>query len=410
MPADDRQRSYPVNHAARLPLLERKRDLKMAASAHAYVRGSTAKFYEWLASADGQKLPAGPSIWICGDAHVGNMGPIAGADGKIDVEIRDLDQTVIGNPAHDILRLALSLAMAARSSDLAGVITSLMLEELVVGYLEGLARRPAASTTSESAAVAFVVREARKRRLRHLHRERLGKDRRLRLGKTFWPLTEDERADLTSFLDREKVRLLVTSPEARDDDAEVRVTDATFWVKGCSSLGLWRCAALIEVMGTKGAAAFSLLDIKQAISPLAPTVDPAALPAHYGERVVAGARALAPLLGERMISGTVGGRAVFVRELMPQDLKLELEMLDDKEACATARALARLLGSSHARQLSRTDRSSWNKSIRAAASKRIHAPSWLWKALVDLVGVHERAYLEHCRLHALTDARGSQES
>jgi uncharacterized protein (DUF2252 family) len=38
--------------------------------------------------------------------------------GKVEIEIRDLDQTVIGNQAHDLIRLALSLSMAARSSDL----------------------------------------------------------------------------------------------------------------------------------------------------------------------------------------------------------------------------------------------------------------------------------------------------
>jgi uncharacterized protein (DUF2252 family) len=32
----------------------------------------------------------------------------------IAIQIRDLDQTVIGNPAHDIIRLALSLATASR--------------------------------------------------------------------------------------------------------------------------------------------------------------------------------------------------------------------------------------------------------------------------------------------------------
>ncbi|MCJ1883146.1 DUF2252 domain-containing protein, partial [Pseudomonas nitroreducens] len=34
----------------RLAVLESRRTLKMARSAHAYVRGNTAKFYEWLAA------------------------------------------------------------------------------------------------------------------------------------------------------------------------------------------------------------------------------------------------------------------------------------------------------------------------------------------------------------------------
>jgi uncharacterized protein (DUF2252 family) len=101
----------------RAKVLLRTRNLKMARNAHAYVRGSTVKFYEWLEDG-GRKLPAGPSVWICGDCHLGNLGPLADADGHVDVQIRDLDQTVIGNPVHDLVRLALSLASAARGSDL----------------------------------------------------------------------------------------------------------------------------------------------------------------------------------------------------------------------------------------------------------------------------------------------------
>ena len=57
-------------------VLLRTRNLKMARNAHAYVRGSTVKFYEWLEDG-GRKLPAGPSVWICGDCHLGNLGPLA---------------------------------------------------------------------------------------------------------------------------------------------------------------------------------------------------------------------------------------------------------------------------------------------------------------------------------------------
>jgi uncharacterized protein (DUF2252 family) len=38
------------------------RNLKMAASAHAYVRGSTARFYQWLEATNGTALPAGPPV------------------------------------------------------------------------------------------------------------------------------------------------------------------------------------------------------------------------------------------------------------------------------------------------------------------------------------------------------------
>jgi uncharacterized protein (DUF2252 family) len=100
--------------------LAQTRNLKMAESAHRYVRGSTIKFYERLDGASA-KIPAGPAVWICGDCHIGNLGPLADAKGRVAIQIRDLDQTVIGNPVHDLIRLGLSLASAARGSDLPGV-------------------------------------------------------------------------------------------------------------------------------------------------------------------------------------------------------------------------------------------------------------------------------------------------
>jgi Uncharacterized protein conserved in bacteria (DUF2252) len=118
----------------RQAILFARRSLKMARSAHAYVRGNTRKFYEWLETADVEKVPRGPAVWICGDCHVGNLGPVASAKGHIDIQIRDLDQTVIGNPAHDLIRLGLSLATAARGSDLPGVTTAKMLENMMAGY------------------------------------------------------------------------------------------------------------------------------------------------------------------------------------------------------------------------------------------------------------------------------------
>ncbi len=100
------------------------------------------RFYEWLTSVEATHLiPEGPPVWICGDCHIGNLGPVASADGKIEIQIRDLDQTVIGNPAHDMIRLSLSLAMAARGSDLPGVTTALMVEQVIRGYRQALLGR-----------------------------------------------------------------------------------------------------------------------------------------------------------------------------------------------------------------------------------------------------------------------------
>ena len=45
---------------------------------------------------------------------------------------------VVGKPAHDLVRLALSLATAARDSDLLGVTVVKMMEQMVDGYEQAL--------------------------------------------------------------------------------------------------------------------------------------------------------------------------------------------------------------------------------------------------------------------------------
>ena len=127
-----------------------RRNKKMALSPHAYMRGNTTRYYEWLHSQRGHSLPHGPGIWICGDCHIGNLGPLADTDGKVDVQIRDFDQTVIGNPAHDLLRLALSLATAARDSNLPGIVTAHMLEHLMDGYEQALDAGEAGESRSKT--------------------------------------------------------------------------------------------------------------------------------------------------------------------------------------------------------------------------------------------------------------------
>jgi len=59
---------------------------------------------------------------------------VAGSDANVNIQIRGLDQTVVRNLAHDLIRRGLSLASAARGSDLPRVTTAYMLEEIIAGY------------------------------------------------------------------------------------------------------------------------------------------------------------------------------------------------------------------------------------------------------------------------------------
>ena len=307
------QFARPEDRSARLLA---RRNEKMSESAHAYVRGSTVKFYEWLEDSGRAVLPEGPGVWICGDCHVGNLGPVASAEGLIDIQIRDLDQTVIGNPAHDLVRLGLSLAMAARGSDLPGITTAHMLEQMMEGYEEAFDDEGAASATPEL--VKQALRRAAGRSWKHLADERIeGAEPTIPLGKRFWPLAPGEGAAIREMFADDEIHHLVTSLRSRDEDAAIKVTDAAYWEKGCSSLGLMRFAVLVEI-GKGKDARHCLVDVKEAVATAAPRHAEAKIPRDNGERVVEGARHMSPFLGDRMLARRLLDKAVFLREFHEQ--------------------------------------------------------------------------------------------
>lgn len=405
-----RPRALTPQPDQRVAVLTAARNAKMARSAHAYVRGNTARFYDWLESVERVALPEGPTIWICGDCHIGNLGPVADVHGELAIEIRDFDQTVVGNPAHDLVRLGLSLASAARGSDLPGVITARMIEQLSLGYTDAFAPRRVSRLLVKPLTVSEAMREARRRTSQHLARERVeGATRNIPLGKRFWPVSDAERASVQELVHSNEVRHLVTQVSHRSDAAQVRMLDVAYWMKGCSSLGRLRYAVLMDVedVGRKGAKNrdFCLLDIKEAITAVAPhDREEGLMPSDNAQRVVQGAKAMSPFLGSRMHAERVLRRSVFVRELLPQDLKLEFEHLSVDEATTAAYYLARVLGAAHARQMDAATRTAWRKELLSSHSKVIDAPPWLWTSVVDLVASHERGYLDHCRRHALSPA------
>jgi uncharacterized protein (DUF2252 family) len=399
----------PTSQAERASVLRATRNFKMARSAHAYVRGNTLKFYEWLESLASSALPHGPAVWICGDCHVGNIGPVANADGHIDIQIRDFDQAVIGNPAHDLIRLGLSLAMAARGSNLPGVATAHLLEALVEGYEQAFCARPAKSSSAEvrPQAVLASLRDARGRSWRSLAAERVeGATDKFPKSKRFWRLNRREKPALENLFASQDIAELATRLRRRDEMAATQLADAAYWVKGCSSLGFLRYAVLLDVGGrAAGGRDLCLFDVKEATVASAPAYAKATMPTDHGQRVLEGARHLSPHLGDRMMSTSLLNHSVFVRELLPQDLKLEIDSIDRDEAVRTARYLAQVVGRAHAIQLDKAERKRWRAELARNRSKSLDAPSWLWTSVVELIASHERGYLDHCRRYAQGELR-----
>ena len=387
-----------VAPARRQRVLIERRKTKMARSAHAYARGNTTRFYEWLASPAAPKLPDGPAVWICGDCHIGNIGPVADDQARVHIQIRDFDQSVIGHPAHDLIRLALSLAMAARGSDLPGITTAHMMEGMLDGYEAAFPDNDEAEPAMP-ATIKLVMKRALRRSWKSLARERLpGSELVFPLGKEFWPLTAAERRAIRHLLREPRTDALVTQLRHREPQGKVQLLDAAYWRKGCSSLGKLRFAALVDVDGNVVEGDdLCLIDIKEAGAPMAPRAVGVRMPRDPAERVVMAARHLSPALGERMCATRLLGKPVFVRELLPQDLKFDIARLKRKQARQVATYLAHVIGQAHSRQMDAATRKAWCAELRRSHSRTLDAPSWLWTAVTGLLSVHEKDYLDHCR-------------
>ena len=148
-----------------------------------------------------------------------------------------------------------------------------------------------------------------------------------------------------------------------------------------------------------------MVDIKEAARAAAPHAPRANIPKDHAQRVVEGANHLSPALGERMMSSTLLGRPVVIRELMPQDLKVAIDRLSREEAVDCARYPAEIVGKAHARQMDSATRREFSASFNRRKAPQLNAPSWLWSSVVELASAHEAAYLEHCPHYAPGRAR-----
>ncbi|HEY2624007.1 MAG TPA: DUF2252 family protein [Dyella sp.] len=389
-----------ISPRRRAAALKTRRHRKMARSAHAYVRGNTGQFYAWLADEGASLLPDGPAIWICGDCHVGNMGPVADDQGRVHIQLRDFDQSVISNPAYDLIRLSLSLAMSARGSDLPGITTAEMMEAMLDGYEAAFPEVDEPEPVMPST-IKLVMKRAAQRNWKALAHERIrGIETQFPLGSQFWPITGKERKAIDKLFLAPELAELATQLRHRDTQGEVAVLDSAYWRKGCSSLGRLRYASLLDVDGgTVEGDDLCLVDIKEATSSVAPRAAGVRMPRDHAERVVLAARHLCPALGERMRATHLLGKPVFVRELLPQDLKLDIVRIKRKQAVRSAAFLAHVLGRAHSTQMDADTRRSWRNELHRNHTRTLAAPSWLWQAVTGLLAFHERGYLNHCRAY-----------
>jgi uncharacterized protein (DUF2252 family) len=384
----------PAERAARLSAL---RDAKMSATVHAFVRASAPLFYEVIG---GVTIPVGPAIWICGDSHGENVGTVPDAKGAVVFGMNDFDEAVVGNPAHDVARMALSLTVAMRGAGHDGATIVGALSALVDGYDAGIEGKrdvdPEAARFRET--IADAKKMDRRDFIEHLCGDAHAK--KLPLGDRFWPISDALRDEVQKLVASSEVLDVVKMSGDVDPDDAIELVDAAFRVAGTASLGGLRIAALIEIDGKSCSKRDRLrvLDIKEVQPGCAPRLGKTT-PHEDAARVMAGTIALSPAYGARKRSVVLHGKPALVRELMPQERKASVDALERDEVVPVARSLGRVIGRAHGRQLDARHVDEWRRTIDAHRDKGA-PPAWLVDAIVALVGAHEGHYLRHC-VHAL---------
>src|SRR4029077_18150982 len=129
--------------------------------------------------------------------------------------------------------------------------TARMIERMVVGYEAAFAPE-AQGEIDVDKDMPKLIRSAMKlaagRSWKHLADERIeGIEPTIPLGSRFWPLTQNERTAVERLFEEGDLRRLTLSFRSRKDEAPLRVMDAAYWQKGCSSLGRLRIAVLVAV-------------------------------------------------------------------------------------------------------------------------------------------------------------------
>jgi hypothetical protein len=70
-------------------------------------------------------------------------------------------------------------------------------------------------------------------------------------------------------------------------------------------------------------------------------------------------------------------RSVVLRELMPKELKLDIDRLSREEAVNSTRYLAEIVGNAPAQQMDAATRKEFSARFRVPKSAPLDAPSWL---------------------------------
>jgi len=365
----------------------------MARDPHGFLRGTCHLFYQdWPARSS---LNRTPLAWICGDLHLENFGAYKGDNRLVYFDLNDFDEAVLAPVGWELARFLTSLKLAGQVLGLADGPVARLAEEFLDAYAGEL--REGKARWVERATARGMIRDLLKglkdRTRRDLLKERTVHEEGRRLlrvdGSKAMPASRQQRRVATALVGR--------FAAGRPDPDFYRVLDVARRVAGIGSLGLERYVVLVA--GRGGDDGHHLLDLKyQPGSSLVPHL--AVTQRSWGseaERTAALQRrgqAIAPAF---LAAVRRGGRSYVLRELMPQQDRLQLEHWNGKlkRLETVVRTMGELVAWSHLRSAGRqgsagaddwaafAERRGWRKALldyAGAYAERVHAD---WRVFRD---------------------------
>lgn len=340
-PAPDRQdpvATLVAQEGQRVTELLPLRHSRMALSPFSYLRGAAAV----MAADLGASGNSGLTVQLCGDAHLSNLGLFAAPDRRLVFDLNDFDETSPGPFEWDVIRLATSFEVAARTANHSATYAENLPQVVAQAYRNSMATFAAMTDLdmwyyridtdmltqwakqAESKAAANAVRSTEQAAMA---RNRWSAVKSLttvvdgeRRFKDKPPLLVSLDADSGS---REVVnQMYETYKESLLVDREALLSryhwvDAGHKVVGVGSVGLLAFVLLLQGRDSED---LLVLQIKEAVSSVLEPFSGASRWSSHGERVIAGQR-LMQASTDSFLGWVQGprGRSYYVRQL--RDMK-----------------------------------------------------------------------------------------
>jgi uncharacterized protein (DUF2252 family) len=337
----------------RLPELLPVKFNLMAESLFSFYRGTAEIMAADLAAARNTRI----DVQICGDAHIRNFGFLSTPDAQVIFDINDFDETFRGPWEWDVKRMATSIVLGGREAGESNSGCRSAVEAFLGEYC-GWIHRFSRMTTIEIARHRThrdmhqpVLRDALMKAERASPAQNLAKlTRKTRQGwrfrqipKRLWEVRNREKKLVLGALRAYRETL---SPDHRRIYDRFHAVDVGFKVVGTGSIGTRDYVVLLFGLDDSDAL---FLQVKEERPSIYARYLKTSSPAHQGQRVVEGQRALQ--LQSDVLLGwcSIEGRDYLVRQLNDHKASLEVEDLIGRRLLEYAKLCAELLAKGHAR-------------------------------------------------------------